>query len=141
MSAERKRPPAGWKPGQSGNPKGRPPGQSKIAKWRESLAGDVSDILASLVQQAKAGDAMAARLILERCLPALKNVEPTQALNLPDGSLTSKGQAVLGAVAAGELAPGQGSQLITAIGQLARVAEIDELSARITALENQHGNA
>ncbi|MBK7053183.1 MAG: hypothetical protein IPH54_22425 [Rhodoferax sp.] len=39
-----------------------------------------------------------------------------------------------GVVAVGELAPGQGSQLIAAIGQLARVTEIDELAARITSL-------
>jgi len=68
-------------------------------------------------------------------------MEPTQAITLPDGSLTDQGRAVLTAVAAGALAPGQGSQLITAIGALARVAEIDELTARITSLEEkQNGN-
>jgi hypothetical protein len=39
------------------------------------------------------------------------------------------------AVAAGELAPGQGAQLLTAIGTLGKVAELDEMPARITALE------
>ena len=45
---------------------------------------------------------------------------------------------MLNAVSAGALAPAQGSQLIAAIGALARVAEIDELTARITALEGKH---
>lgn len=67
-------------------------------------------------------------------------MEPTQPITLPDGTLTEQGRAVLTAVAAGALAPGQGCQLIAAIGALARVAEIDELSTRITALENQNGN-
>ena len=44
---------------------------------------------------------------------------------------------MLAAVAAGVLAPSQGSQLITAIGSLARVSEIDELAQRITKLEEK----
>lgn len=59
-------------------------------------------------------------------------------MTLPDGSLTEQGRAVLAAVGAGELAPGQGAQLITAIGSLARVAEIDEIAARLAALEEKH---
>jgi len=138
-----KKPPHQWKAGQSGNPKGRPPGRSPITKMRESLAGDVPEILAALVESAKAGDPQAARLILERVLPALKPTEQTQALSLPDGTLTEQGRAVLAAVAAGELAPTQGAALLGAIGTLARVSEIDELTARIAALEasREHGNA
>jgi len=41
-------------------------------------------------------------------------------------------------VAAGELAPGQGAQLLAAIGTLGKIAELDELTARITALEASH---
>jgi len=41
-------------------------------------------------------------------------------------------------VASGELAPGQGAQLVAAIGTLARVAEFDELAARVASLENKH---
>ncbi len=54
------------------------------------------------------------------------------------GSLTEQGRAVLRAVAAAELAPGQGAQLLSAIGVLARVIEIDELQVRIAALEDRH---
>jgi hypothetical protein len=64
-------------------------------------------------------------------------MEPAQAIHLPEGSLTAQGRAVLAAVAGAELAPGQGAQLLGAIGALARVAEIDDLAQRIEALEKQ----
>ena len=139
MTTSRRRPPNQWQPGQTGNPKGRPPGQSAITKMRASLAGDVPDILAGLVAAAKDGDIQAARLILERVLPPLKGIEQPQALTLPDGSLTDQGRAVLRSVAAGALAPTQGAALLGAIGTLARVAEIDELIRRIETLENRNG--
>ncbi|MBK8664993.1 MAG: hypothetical protein IPN21_03505 [Burkholderiales bacterium] len=82
----------------------------------------------------------AARLLLERAVAPLRAMEPAQALTLPDGTLTEQGRAVLAAVAAGELAPGQGSALLSAIGALARVAEIDELVRRIEALEAGNGD-
>ena len=125
-----------WKPGQTGNPKGRPPGQSEITRIRASLAGDVPEILAGLVTAAKGGDVQAARLILERILPPVKAIEQAVKLQLPnDGTLTTKASAVLSAAAAGELAPGQAAQLIAALGTLAKISEVDELAARITTLE------
>lgn len=128
----------GWKPGQSGNPKGKTPGSGELQRLRASIAADVPDILAGLVLAAKSGDVQAARLILERVLPPVKATEQTQELDFPEGgTLTDQGRAVLSAVAAGELAPGQGAQLLAAIGSLARVIEIDELTARITTLEHK----
>ena len=136
--ATRKPPAAAWKPGQSGNPRGRPPGAGEVAKLRAAIAGKVPAILESLTAAALAGDVQAARLLLERTLPALKPAEQAQALHLPDGTLTTQGRAVLAAVSAGELAPGQGAALLGAIGTLARVAEVDELARRIEALEGKH---
>jgi hypothetical protein len=124
-----------WKPGQTGNPMGRPPGQSEITKLRKSIMTDAPDILAGLVTAAKAGDVQAARLILERVLPPVKPTEQAIELELTGETLTDQGRAVLSAVSAGALPPGQGSQLIAAIGALARVAEIDELERRLSALE------
>ena len=134
----KKRPPNQWQPGQTGNPKGRPPGQSEITRLRASLAGDVPDILAGLVLAAKGGDVQAARLILERILPPIKAIEQAVELQLPEGgTLTAKAFAVLSAAAAGELAPGQAAQLIAALGTLAKISEVDELAARITSLEEK----
>lgn len=138
---ERKRA-GGWKAGQSGNPKGKTPGSGELQKLRAALAADVPEILAVLGTAAKSGDVQAARLILERVLPPVKAMEQPQAILLPaNGTLTAQGRAVLRAIAAGELAPTQGAALLGAIGTLARVTEIDELAARITALEAQRDHA
>jgi len=126
-----------WQPGQTGNPKGRPPGISEITKLRKSLMTDAPEILAGLVTAAKAGDVQAARLILERVLPPVKPTEQTIELELTGVTLTDQGRAVLSAVSAGALAPSQGSQLIAAIGVLARVVEIDELERRLSTLESK----
>ena len=132
---KRKAPPHAWRAGQSGNPRGRRPGSGEVAKLRAAIAEHVPTILARLVAAALQGDTGAARLLLERVCPPLKATEEPAPLALPDGTLTEQGRAVLGAVAAGELAPGQGAALLGAIGTLARVAEVDELERRLTALE------
>ena len=135
----KKRPPNQWQPGQTGNPKGRPPGQSEITRLRAAIAEHVPSILEQLVTAAKGGDVQAARLILERVLPPLKGIEQAVELQLPEGgTLTAKAAAVLTAAAAGDLAPGQAAQLIAALGTLAKISEVDELAARITALEATH---
>ena len=130
-----KKKPGRWKPGESGNPKGKPPGTGEVAKLRAVIAERVPELLAAMMARALDGDVGAARLLLERAVAPLKAAEQAQALSLPDGTLTDQGRAVLAAVAAGDLSPGQGAQLLTAIGTLGKIAEIDELTARIAALE------
>ena len=131
-----------FKPGQSGNPKGRPPGSGEVGKLRASIAEHLPEIITRLVTQARAGDAQAARLLLERVLPPMKAVEQAVSLTLPpDAGLTAQGVAIVQAVADGTLAPGQGAQLLTGLGSLARIREIDELEKRITLLEGmKNGN-
>lgn len=138
----RKAPPKAWKPGQSGNPQGRPPGVGEVSKLRAAIADRLPELLEKLMTQALEGDTAAARLLLERAVAPLKAAEQAQALSLPIGSLTAQGRAVLASIADGQLAPGQGAALLGAIGTLARVSEIDELAARVAALEGAHlGNA
>lgn len=137
MSTSKKKPPGRWKPGESGNPAGRTPGTGEVAAIRAAIADRVPELLAAMMTRALDGDVGAARLLLERAVAPLKAAEQPQALSLPDGTLTDQGRAVLASVAAGELAPGQGAALLGAIGTLARVTELDELTARITALEKK----
>ena len=140
MNTGKKKPPGRWKPGESGNPKGRTPGTGEVAAIRAAIADRVPELLAAMMTRALEGDVGAARLLLERAIAPLKAAEQPQALSLPDGTLTDQGRAVLASVAAGELAPGQGAALLGAIGTLARVAEFDELTARIKFLEDKYAN-
>lgn len=125
-----------FRAGVSGNPSGRPKGiENPQAKLRRSIEQHIPDIIAQLVEQAKHGDAQAARLLIERVLPPIKASEQPQVIPIPGATLTEQGMAVLDAVSTGTLAPSQGSALITAIGQLAKISEIDALEKRISAIE------
>ena len=134
--AKKKR--SSWKPGQSGNPAGRPAGTGEVGKLRAAIGQRVPELLAAMMTKALEGDVGAARLLLERSIAPLKGVEQAVTLALPkDGTLTAKADAVLNAAAAGDLAPGQAAQLIAALGTLAKISEVDQLAARIEKLEAQ----
>jgi hypothetical protein len=124
-----------WRPGESGNPKGKPPGSGEVQKLRTAIAAHIPEIIERLVTAAKSGDIQAARLLLERVLPPVKAIEQAEPVNLPPGTLTEQGRAVMDAVAAGELSPTQAAALLGALGTLARVTELDELERRLRALE------
>ena len=127
-----------WKAGESGNPAGRSPGSGQLQKLRNAIAEDVPAILTSLIDAAKGGNINAARLILERVLPPLKAIEQPVALQLPEGTLTAKAGALLDAAALSELTPAQAAHLIAAVGTIGKIAEFDELNARITLLEQRN---
>lgn len=135
MTEPKKKRPGRWKAGESGNPAGRKPGSGEVATIRAAMAEHVPALVAVLVERATGGDIGAARLLLERTVAPLKASEQAAPLTLPDGSLTEQGRAVVAAVAAGELSPGQGAALLASLGTLAKLTEADELERRIAALE------
>ena len=115
---------------------GRPPGRGAAAELREALGADLEDIVATVKARAMAGDMVAARIILDRLVPSLRPVEIPTALVMPVGAtLAGQAQAVIEAAAAGELAPGQAVQMVTALGGVAKIIEATELVRRIEALE------
>jgi len=128
-----------WQPGQSGNPKGRPPGIRNKATLMAMavLEGDAERIAQQVVSAALAGDMTAARLVLERLVPPAR--EKPISLTFPDTSTASGvGEAanqVVQAVAAGELLPGEGATLSAIIEQRRKAIETLELEQRIAALE------
>jgi hypothetical protein len=136
----RKEKTSGWKPGQSGNPNGRPPGASEVGRLRAAISEHLPEIIAQLVEKARGGDMQAARLLLERVLPPVKATEATVTIELaPGASLTEQGESIVRAVAAGLLAPGQAGPLLTGLGSIARLKEVDELTKRLEALEKASG--
>ena len=125
-----------WKPGQSGNPNGRPPGSTEVGRLRAAISEHLPEIIAQLVEKARGGDAQAARLLLERVLPPVKATEATVEIELPEGAtLTEQGEAIVRAVAGGLIAPGQAGALLTGLGNVARLKEVDELTTRLEELE------
>jgi len=127
---------AKFKPGESGNRKGRPKGTGEAAKLRRAIADDAPDIIAAMAEAAKNGDTAAAKLLLDRIAPALKTeAQPVEFSGMKHGELPERANAVLDAAAEGRLAPDTASQLVAAVGKLARVVEIDELEKRLQALE------
>ena len=64
-----------FKPGESGNPAGRPAGTSKSADLRKMLDSDLPEIISTVAEKAKNGDLAACKIILDRCVPILKPIE------------------------------------------------------------------
>jgi hypothetical protein len=123
-----------YKPGQSGNPKGRPPGAT--SKLHKALKEQAGDILQAMVKNALEGDTAAQKALLDKVLPNMKSVAPDVSLNIgADKSLVQKAEAILEAVASGQVAPDVGAVLVQSIGTLAKVAEVTELEERLESLE------
>ena len=122
-------------PGNKASP-GRPPGRGAAAELREALGADLEGIVATVKARALAGDMAAARILLDRLVPSLRPIEIPTVLAMPAGAtLAGQAQAVIEAAAAGELAPGQAMQIVTALGGVAKILETTELVRRIEALE------
>lgn len=125
-----------FKPGVSGNPAGKPKGTvSASTKLRQAITDDLPEIVEVLRQQALMGDVGAARLLLERALPALRPEVQTTPVPMAGDSLAERTEAVLSATLAGELSPTAGAELVGVLAGGARVLEIAELAQRIELLE------
>ena len=123
--------------GRSGNPAGRKPGATTTAqRLRAGLERHVPGILDALVQQAMGGDVQAAKLVLERTIPPLKPVEVPVPVPL-GADLGTAIPAILAALSAGQIAPGQGANLLGAAATAARGLVAAELEQRIARLEAQ----
>lgn len=121
-----------WKPGQSGNPGGR---SSQTAKLRTKLAAGSEAVIKIVMDAAKNGDMQACRLILERMVPAIKPVSEPVQFDFTGSTPTDQARSIMAAIAAGDIPPDQGRALIEALASVAKIAELDELSRRLEALE------
>ncbi|MEY3759507.1 MAG: hypothetical protein RIR39_998 [Pseudomonadota bacterium] len=123
-----------FKPGQSGNPKGRPKNKTPATLLRKSIVDDMPDIILKLIEQAKNGDTAAAKILLDRCVPTLK--PQAIAVNLPvNGTLAEQGGEIIKATLSGQIPSDIGAQLISALTSQSKIIEIDDLTKRIEILE------
>lgn len=123
-----------FSPGVSGNPTGRP--RTESAAIRAELAEHGPAIVAVVIEAAIGGDLQAAKLVLDRTIPSLKAQAAPVLLDLPSPeNATAAAVAIIRAAADGKLPPDVATQLVTAVGTMARVIEIDELKDRLESLE------
>jgi len=128
-----------FKPGQSGNPAGRPRGSGKSVELRRAIEKDVPQIVEVLLKKALDGDSTSARLLLERVVPALRPVSaPVAIKGMDTGTLSERGDVVLANVADGLITPDQARSLMASLSSLCRVIETDEILERLEALEATH---
>jgi hypothetical protein len=129
---------AGWKPGESGNPKGRPKGsRNRASVIAEEFEKEGSAVAQVVIQAAKNGDIHAANLVLQRLAPPLK--ARSERVRFPIDTtkpLAEQAAQVLQAIADGDIDPDSGRAVIDCICSFASVRELDELSNRLNALED-----
>lgn len=112
-------------PGRSGNPKGRPGTQS--SEIRKLLAVEHEAIIQAVRNAALGGDMQACKMILDRICSPLKAQGAPVIINLPpEGDMAKIAEALIRAAADGSLAPDTAAQMVSAVGQLARITEIKE---------------
>jgi hypothetical protein len=130
-----------FKPGESGNPSGRPKGaRNKATMAAEALLdGESESLTRRCIDLAMEGDSTALRLCLSRILPVKR--ERTISLDLPaledsQDSLRAIGT-VLEAVGSGMITPSEGQAVASLLETHRRTFEVEELERRLEVLEAQ----
>lgn len=126
-----------FRPGQSGNPSGRPRGA--VSPVTRLIRESSLDVVATVIDAAKGGDMQAAALILSRGVPTLKAshepVELITAAEFEQMTTQQRAEAILAAAVSGRVAPDVAQQLIASLTAVAGVTEWAELAQRVAELE------
>jgi hypothetical protein len=127
-----------FRPGVSGNVKGRPRGvPDRRAPLRELIAKQAPELIRLAVDAAKAGDTTALGLLLARCVAPLRPASDPISFDMaPGASLADQARSILAAIADGRIDPHTGRALVDAVAAVGRVVELDEIERRLTALES-----
>ena len=120
--------------GQSGNPAGRPRG----IKDRRIAIGEKyrNMVWKKIIELAMQGDVRALQMAADRCLPKLKS--EFEKVTLPKFK-NAKGYAdeIVRQVAAGNIAPNVGRDLLELATQQVSLTDLEELQRRIQEIENE----
>lgn len=125
-----------FKPGESGNPKGRPRLDQTQCALRDQIKAAAPGLVDSLITAALGGDVGASKILLERVVPALRPSDSPIHLDLM-GTPLQAAQKVLAAVGVGQLTPDQSAKILAGLGHLSHAIEVDEVLRRLDALEQQ----
>ena len=131
--------PTQFKPGQSGNPAGKPKGtrNATTLALEALLDGQASALTQKAINLALAGDMAALRLCLDRILPPRK--DSPVAFDLPEMKTLNDAVPAMGAlvkaVGQGELTPTEAGELTKMVQAFAKIIETADLEERVRKLE------
>src|SRR5258705_5212942 len=130
-----------FRPGQSGNPAGKPKGaRSRVTCLAKSLLdGEAEALTRKAVELAFGGDPVTLRLCLERIVPPRRERPvqfPLPALGSANDAAAAMA-AITAAVAGGELTPGEAGDLSKLVDSYVRAIEVGDFERRIAALEEK----
>jgi hypothetical protein len=128
-----------WKPGESGNPTGRPKGaRNKSTLAAEALLeGEAEEITRQAIEQAKQGNMVAIRICLDRLIPPRKDRHVSFGLPAIDKATdaATASAAIVSAVSRGELTPSEAGELMKVVEGYARILQAVDYEARLEQLE------
>lgn len=131
--------PTRFKPGQSGNPNGRPKGSRNMTTiaLEALLDGQGQALTQKAIDLALTGDMTALRICLDRIFPPRKDRPVT--FEIP--AITGPGDAakvtssILAAVASGEITPADAGEISKLVNSYVKAFETAELAERLERLE------
>ncbi len=132
-----------FKPGQSGNPNGRPRGSrhKTTLAIEKLLDGEGEAITRKAIELAKGGDMAAIRICLDRLAPPRKDrhIESTLPKMEKASDAAKASAAIVEAASSGELTPSEASEIMKIVESYARTLQASDFEARLERLENQKG--
>jgi hypothetical protein len=132
-----------FKPGQSGNPSGRPKGSrhKTTLAIEKLLDGEGEEITLKAIELAKGGSMAAIRICLDRLAPPRKDRPILFTLPKMEkaGDAATASAAIVEAASAGELTPSEAGELMKIVESYARTLQVSDFEARLARLENQRG--
>ena len=96
-----------------------------------------AELVAKLVDMAKAGDTTTLRICIDRLIPPPKAKDDPLTLPAMGDSLAANGKAILQELAEGRLSPDEAQAAMSVIVAQARIVEIDDIDKRLKALEER----
>ena len=125
-----------FKPGQSGNPAGKPKGC--LNKRLELFRSSDKKLQRKVLKMALDGDVAMLKIVADRLWPRLRTEAMPVIVKTKSADIASQGAAIINAALAGKLTPDVLRDLLGALADQARLVEFSEIESRpcrVTALD------
>lgn len=117
-----------FKPGQSGNPEGRPKGiKDKRTLYTETIESHAEELINKALEMALNGDTVMLKIFLERILPA-KPKDDVVCIELTGNTPTEKSNQVIEALNNQYITPSEAMDIMQALAAQVKIYDADEVT-------------